>query len=115
MAAGTTSPLAGASAPFGLSIVRPDGQAALNGVRMELPPGLLANLKGNLGTQVGTATAHAGLGTAPLSLPGKVFLEAPTATRRSRSRSSSRRSPGRTTWARSSCASGSTSTRTTRT
>ena len=42
---------------------------------MELPTGLLAQLKGNLNTQVGTVKAYAGPGSNPYMLPGKVFLE----------------------------------------
>ena len=42
---------------------------------MVLPTGLVAQLKGNMGTQVGTVKAFAGPGSNPLALPGKVFLE----------------------------------------
>ena len=42
---------------------------------MVLPTGLLARLKGNLNTQVGTVKAFAGPGANPFVLPGKVFLE----------------------------------------
>ncbi|MFA4927880.1 MAG: hypothetical protein WC558_05150 [Patulibacter sp.] len=73
--AGTASLLAGASSPFNLSIAKQDGQSPLNGVSLMLPKGLLANLKGNIGTQVGTVTALAGSGAAPYALPGKVYLE----------------------------------------
>ncbi len=44
---------------------------------MEMPTGLLAKLKGNLNTQVGTVKAFAGPGSSPYVLPGKVFLEGP--------------------------------------
>jgi hypothetical protein len=73
--AGSVNPVAGASSSFGLSIVKPDGNAAVNGLTMTLPTGLLARLKGNLNTQVGSVTAYAGPGTNPFALPGKVFLE----------------------------------------
>jgi uncharacterized repeat protein (TIGR01451 family) len=73
--AGTVTPVAGAFSPFALSITKPDGNADLNGLRMELPAGLLARLKGNLNTQVGTVKAYAGPGSNPFMLPGKVFLE----------------------------------------
>lgn len=73
--AGTASPIAGASSPFNLSIQKPDGQRALSGVRLALPKGLLANLKGNLGQAVGSVRAFAGTGAAPFVLPGTVTLE----------------------------------------
>jgi hypothetical protein len=73
--AGAVRPVGGAFSPFALSISKPDGNADLNGLRMELPTGLLARLKGNLNTQVGTVKAYAGPGSNPFMLPGKVFLE----------------------------------------
>ena len=42
---------------------------------MSMPAGLLARLKGNLGTQVGTVKAFVGPGSNPYMLPGQVFLE----------------------------------------
>ena len=42
---------------------------------MVLPTGVLARLKGNLGTQVGTVKAFAGTGSTPFMLPGQVYLE----------------------------------------
>jgi hypothetical protein len=75
LSAGTTVPVAGAFAPFALSINKPDGNAAISGLSMVLPTGLLARLKGNLGTQVGSVKAFAGPGSSPFMLPGKVFLE----------------------------------------
>lgn len=77
--AGSTMPVAGAHSPFTVSMVKPDLQHALNGVRMDLPPGLLANLKGRLGTQVGIVTAFAGSGATPYPMPGRVYLEGPYA------------------------------------
>ena len=74
-AAGVTDPIAGGSAPFTLGITKPDGNAALDGLRLELPEGLLADIKGNLGTRVGTATVAAGPGSNPYSLSGPVVLE----------------------------------------
>jgi hypothetical protein len=75
LTAGTATTHAGAFSPFGLSITKPDGNADINGLMMSLPTGLLAKLKGNIGTQVGTVKAFAGPGTNPFALPGKVFLE----------------------------------------
>lgn len=77
--AGTVMPVAGAHSPFVLSITKPDTDHALTGVRMELPEGLLANLKGRLGTQVGTVMAYAGPGATPYPMPGRVYLEGPYA------------------------------------
>ena len=74
-AAGTTTSAAGAFSPFAVAITKPDGNAAVSGLSMTLPAGLLASLKGNLNTQVGTVTAFAGPGSNPFALPGKVFLE----------------------------------------
>lgn len=75
--AGTRDPVAGASSPFNLLMSRADGQDVINGLRLAMPEGLLANLKGNVGTQVGTVTADAGPGSNPYRFPGKVFLEGP--------------------------------------
>ncbi len=76
-AAGVDNILAGASSPLRLSIVKPDGQQALTGVNLQLPKGLLANLKGNIGKPVGTVRAYAGLGAEPFGLPGVAYLEGP--------------------------------------
>jgi hypothetical protein len=73
--AGAVSPVAGGSSPFALSIHKPDRQSALNGVRLEMPQGLLASVKGNLGKRVGTATVAAGPGSQPFWLDGPVVLE----------------------------------------
>jgi hypothetical protein len=73
--AGSVSPVAGAFSPFAVAIAKPDGQSALDGLSIEMPKGVLAKLKGNLGTQVGSVTAFAGSGNAPFPLPGTVFLE----------------------------------------
>jgi hypothetical protein len=75
--AGSADRDAGTFTPFAVGIRRPDGNAALTGLSMSLPVGLLAQLKGNLNTQVGTVTAFAGPGPNPFALPGKVFLEGP--------------------------------------
>ncbi|MFA4928439.1 MAG: hypothetical protein WC558_07975 [Patulibacter sp.] len=73
--AGTKAPIAGASSPFNLLLARPDGQDVINGLHINMPEGLLANLKGNVGTQVGTVQADAGPGSQPYRFPGKVYLE----------------------------------------
>jgi hypothetical protein len=75
--AGVDNPTAGAFGSFVLAIAKPDGNAPLAGLSMVLPAGLVAQLKGNLNTQVGTVKAFAGPGTNPFVLPGKVFLEGP--------------------------------------
>ena len=74
-AAGTAAPVGGAFSPLALSVDKPDGNADLSGLSMVLPTGLLAHLKGNLGTQVGTVKAFSGPGANPYVLPGQVFLE----------------------------------------
>jgi hypothetical protein len=76
-AAGVTNAAAGASSPFALHVRKPDGQADLNRVALRMPKGLLANLKGNLGTRIGTAEVAAGVGTSPYWLSGPVVLEGP--------------------------------------
>jgi hypothetical protein len=73
--AGSVSPVAGAFSPFVVGISKPDGQSALDGLSVDLPKGVLAKLKGNLGSQVGTVTAYAGSGSKPFPLPGQVYLE----------------------------------------
>lgn len=76
-AAGTVTPTSGASTPFTLKVHKPDTQADLNGLRLAMPEGLLATIKGNLGARVGTATVAAGPGTNPYYLSGPVVLEGP--------------------------------------
>jgi hypothetical protein len=73
--AGSVSPVAGGFSPFTVAITKPDGDSAIDGLSVEMPKGVLAKIKGNLGTQVGTVTAFAGSGEKPFPLPGKVFLE----------------------------------------
>ncbi len=73
--AGAVSPIAGDFSPFVVGIKKPDGDSALDGLSVDMPKGVLAKLKGNLNTQVGSVTAFAGPGTTPFPLPGKVFLE----------------------------------------
>ncbi len=75
--AGTATPIGGEFSPFALSIAKRDGDSALNGVSLKLPTGLLAKVKGNLGTQVGSVRAFAGPGGSPFVLPGTVTLEGP--------------------------------------
>ena len=50
----------------------------LAGVKVELPAGLLAVIKGNLGTQIGDVDVAAGPGSQPFWLKGKVYLEGRT-------------------------------------
>jgi hypothetical protein len=73
--AGALNPAAGASSTFTVQAHKPDGQPDLTGVSLTLPPGLVANLKGNIGTRIGTARAGAGVGPSPFSLSGPVVLE----------------------------------------
>jgi hypothetical protein len=73
--AGTVNPTGGEFSPFALNITKPDGNAALDAVSLKMPTGLLAKVKGNLGTQVGSVQAFAGPGATPFMLPGTVTLE----------------------------------------
>lgn len=89
--AGTASPTAGRFSPLSLSITRPDGQANLQGLTFQLPPGLLAKISGvplcaepqaaagtcGDGARVGSATVTAGAGSQPFPLKGDVFLTGP--------------------------------------
>ena len=90
--AGTIDPLGGAFSPFTLRIDRNDNQQYLAGVKVELPQGLLAKLKGvplcadaqasagtcAAGSRVGSATVGAGPGTSPFFLTGQpVYLTGP--------------------------------------
>jgi hypothetical protein len=73
--AGAVNPVAGTFSPFGVHITKPDRDSAIDGVSLKLPTGLLAKVKGNLGTQVGSVKAFAGPGGQPFMLPGTVTLE----------------------------------------
>jgi hypothetical protein len=91
VAAGTLSAQGGASSPFSFTMNRGDRDQLLGGVKIELPPGLLARTKdvplcgdaqataGTCGAEsrVGTATTTAGSGDTPLPLQGPVFLTGP--------------------------------------
>ena len=73
--AGTIDPTGGAFSPFTLNITKADRDTALNGVSLKMPTGLLAKIKDNLNTQVGTVRTFAGPGSQPFMLPGTVTLE----------------------------------------
>ncbi len=73
--AGTLEPVAGVFSPFALNIAKADRDSALDALSLKLPTGLLAKVKGNLGTQVGSVKAFAGPGSHPFMLPGTVTLE----------------------------------------
>ena len=82
---------AGAYTPFTLRIARPDGDAALRTIDMQLPPGLAAVLasvplcpesqaaQGTCGpeSEIGQSVSYSGLGGTPVRLPGKVYLTGP--------------------------------------
>ena len=89
MQAGTISSQAGAFSPFALTIKNPDGDQALTGVTVSLPPGIagiFANVTPCLEpppgqewacrpqSLIGHSIASAGLGEEPFNLPGQVFL-----------------------------------------
>ncbi len=80
---------AGAFSPFTLELERPDGQQALTGVTLHLPPGVAALLSSvtpcpeppagqewSCGEQslIGHSTAWSGLGEEPVQLAGDVYL-----------------------------------------
>ncbi len=87
----STSTQAGAFSPFELEIVRPDGQQALSGVSVSLPPGVAALLSSvtpcpeppageewSCGPEslIGHSTAWSGLGEEPVVLGGNAYLTA---------------------------------------
>ena len=86
---GVPNPQAGAYSPLVLHIARPDGQQALNGITLHLPPGEAATLAHatpcpeppagqewacGAGSLLGHAIETAGLGHEPVTLTGEVFL-----------------------------------------
>jgi hypothetical protein len=75
LTAGTVTPVAGVFSPFALNIVKADRDSAIDAVSLKLPTGLLAKVKGNLNSQVGSVKAFAGPGSSPFMLPGTVTLE----------------------------------------
>ena len=92
--AGTTSLTGGAFSPFVARIQRDDREQYLAGVRLDMPEGLLAKLKGvarcpdavagdgtpgvcSASSRIGTATVAAGPGSSPFSLSGDVHLTGP--------------------------------------
>ena len=91
--AGAVSPTGGTFSPFVAMIDRAEGDQYLSGIRMDMPKGLLAKLKGvelcpdivagdgapgvcPAGSRIGTATVGAGSG-APFYLDGPMYLTGP--------------------------------------
>jgi hypothetical protein len=82
------SPTAGAFQPLSVSFGRNDGDQFLEKIAVDLPPGLLAKIKGvtrcsdaqvaaaacPAASRVGTASVQAGPGSAPYGLSGPVYL-----------------------------------------
>ncbi len=89
--AGSTNLQASSFTPFALTIKKPDGNEALEGISIKLPPGMAALLSSvtpcpepqvarnecGPASLVGDSTASSGLGGEPFNLPGKVFLTGP--------------------------------------
>lgn len=89
--AGSTNTTAGGFGSFVLNVSRPDGQQALSGISVTMPPGLLGMLssvslcgepQAAQGTcpeaaNIGTATAGAGPGPEPFYASGPVYLTGP--------------------------------------
>jgi hypothetical protein len=87
----STDTQAGAFTPFTLTINRPDGDAALKTISMQLPAGLAAVLasvtpcpepqaaEGTCGeeSRIGQSVSSSGLGNAPYNLHGSVYLTGP--------------------------------------
>jgi hypothetical protein len=88
----STNPTAGAYTGFQLELTRPDGDQALSGLSMHLPPGVAAMLSSvtlcseaqaaasacPADSEVGHATAIAGLGSEPITEEGgRVFITGP--------------------------------------
>jgi hypothetical protein len=86
-----SDPAARGSGAFTAAFTRPDGQEYLAGVKVAMPPGLLATLKGvprcgdaaaaagacPESSRIGTARTKSGPGAAPLPLSGPVHLTGP--------------------------------------
>lgn len=91
LGASVASTQAGAYTPLTMDFVKPDKHGTLEGLEVDLPPGLLAKVRGvprcadadvaratcPAATQVGVASTSSGPGGAPLTLPGKVFFTGP--------------------------------------
>jgi hypothetical protein len=106
LSAGTQNPLAGSYSPFSLRLSREDSTQELGGLRLAIPPGLVANLKGipycpdatlaaissapgtgvaqigapscPKGSELGTVTAGSGAGPNPFyAETGKAYWAAP--------------------------------------
>lgn len=88
---GPTSSQAGAFTNFKLKIERPDGDAALKTISVQLPPGMAAVLASRTPcpepqaaegecreeSEIGESIARSGLGDSPYDLKGKVYLTGP--------------------------------------
>jgi len=91
MAAGTTTPLAGATSPFSLTIKREDREQDVQSLSTTLPPGLLAYVskvarcpepQAQAGgcpaaSEIGATTVSVGPGNTPYTVTGKVYFTGP--------------------------------------
>jgi hypothetical protein len=89
--AGSTNTTAGGFGSFVLNVSRPDGEQALSGISLTMPPGLSGMLSSvalcgeplaaqgscPASSQIGTATAGAGPGSEPFYASGPVYLTGP--------------------------------------
>jgi len=92
-AAGSARALAGSSAPFSVTISRPDGQQPLDRMSVTLPAGVSAALTSAVrcptalaertacpaASRVGSVAVEAGAGSRPTSLSGDIYLTGPHA------------------------------------
>lgn len=89
--AGTLDSQAGAFSPLTVSVERSDSEEYLSALQLQLPPGLFAKLAGvpecaaaqaqagscPAAAQIGSTAILAGAGSAPLQIPGAIYLTGP--------------------------------------
>jgi hypothetical protein len=92
LSAGSTSPGAGRSSGFSITLRRRDGEQTLAGMRIQMPAGLVARIAGvprcperaivaagcPAASRIGSTMIEAGAGPAPLAVGGDVYLTGPS-------------------------------------